>query len=539
MTETPTLATWFRTTVETQGVASRSTLYTLVGLKTCRIVIMIAGFWLFAHMMHSLVVLATAPSMADWIGLSVALLLAWLLQGEAYRRTLEAKTQLLQDLEVRFTRHLAIGQLAMVGQQSPYYWQSLWLHHIPALANWRYDYQVQQYVAVLAPIIALAGLSMVNWLIGLSLLITLPIVPLFMVLVGKGAAAQQRKHFTALTRLGSLFTDRLKALPLLATYRAHDSELALLKQASDDLNDRTMSVVGVAFLSNTVLDFFSTVAVALVAVFIGFTLLSEFAVGPVINLHHGLWLLLTAPLLFSELKALGQYYHQKAEAESAQSSLGQWVEAIPNEALDAALNKAGVFDEPQQFTLRHEQALISATNLVLCPGDKVAVSGPSGSGKTILLQALAGQYQAGYSLPCKVALLTQQPVLLPMSVRANLEYQQAHTTSALWQVLAQVELDDWVRTLPQQLDTPLHETPAISGGQAQRLALARVLLSEAPVWLLDEPTAHLPTEQHAQISELIQRLSEQKTVLWVSHKPLPTAWFTRSWQVKEGEVTVQ
>ena len=126
-----------------------------------------------------------------------------------------------------------------------------------------------------------------------------------------------------------------------------------------------------------------------------------------------------------------------------------------------------------------------------------------------------------------------------MSVRANLEYQQAHTTSALWQVLAQVELDDWVRTLPQQLDTPLHETPAISGGQAQRLALARVLLSEAPVWLLDEPTAHLPAEQHAQISELIQRLSEQKTVLWVSHKPLPTAWFTRSWQVKAGEVSVQ
>ncbi|MCP4949155.1 MAG: ABC transporter ATP-binding protein, partial [Aestuariibacter sp.] len=178
MTETPTLATWFRTTVETQGVASRSTLYTLVGLKTCRIVILIAGFWLFAHMMHSLVVLATAPSMADWIGLSVALLLAWLLQGEANRRTLDAKTQLLQDLEVRFARHLAIGQLAMVSQQSPYYWQSLWLHHIPALANWRYDYQVQQYVAVLAPIIALAGLFMVNWLIGLSLLITLPIVPL-------------------------------------------------------------------------------------------------------------------------------------------------------------------------------------------------------------------------------------------------------------------------------------------------------------------------------------------------------------------------
>ena len=536
MNGTQTLTAWFRATVETQGVASRSTLYTLVGIKTCRIVIMIAAFWLFAHMMHTLVVLAVSPTMADWLGLFVALLLVWLLQGEANRRTLEAKTQLLNELESRFAQHLAIGQMAMVGQQSTYYWQSLWLHHLPALANWRYDYQVQQYVAVLAPVIALVGLFMVNWLIALCLLITLPIVPLFMVIVGKGAAAQQRKHFTALTRLGSLFTDRLKALPLLATYRAHSSELALLKQASDDLNDRTMKVVGVAFLSNTVLDFFSTVAVALVAVFIGFTLLGEFAVGPVLNLHYGLWLLLTAPLLFSELKALGQFYHQKAEAESAQISLANWVAHIPQDAFNAAVNKSIEFEETQYFSLQDEQGRVSATDLHLAARDKVAITGASGSGKTLLLQALAGQYPAGYALPCYVAMLTQQPVLLPASVRDNLNYQQVYSTSLLWAVLAQVELDEWVRALPKQLDTALHETPAISGGQAQRLALARLLLSDAPVWLLDEPTAHLPAEQHRALSELILRLSVHKAVLWVSHKSLPQDWFTQHWQVINGTV---
>lgn len=539
MNGTQTLATWFRTTIQTQGVASRSTLYTLIGLRTSRLVIMIAAFWLFAHMMHAMVVLAISPTMADWIGLSVALLLVWLLQGEANRRTLVAKTQLLSDLENRFAQHLAIGQMAMVGQQSTYYWQSLWLHHLPALANWRYDYQVQQYVAVLTPVIALVGLFTVNWLIALSLLITLPIVPLFMVIVGKGAAAQQRKHFIALTRLGSLFTDRLKALPLLATYRAHDSEQALLKQASDDLNDRTMKVVGVAFLSNTVLDFFSTVAVALVAVFIGFTLLGEFAIGPALNLHYGLWLLLAAPLLFSELKALGQYYHQKAEAESAQASLGSWVSAIPPDTFNSAMNKSIEFDGPAHICLQDEQGLVSAKELTIKAGDKIAVTGLSGSGKSLLLQALAGQYSAGYSLPCKVAMLTQLPVISSTSVRDNLDYQQVHTTTVLWDVLAKVELDEWVRGLPQQLDTQLTETPEISGGQAQRLALARLLLSDAPVWLLDEPTAHLPAEQHAKLSELILQLSGSKTVLWVSHKPLPEDWFSQRWRVKNGEVTAQ
>ncbi|GGF62145.1 ATP-binding cassette domain-containing protein [Alteromonas lipolytica] len=534
MNTSQSLPRWFNATVITQGVASRSTLFVLVALKTARLLFLIAGYWLFAAMMHDWVVLSQQPEMSDWFGLSAALALAWVLQGEANRRTLQAKSELLAGLELRYAERLIAEQTALVNTHSNYFWQAVWTRHIPALTHWRYDYQVQQYVAVLVPFFALLFILVVNPVVGGSLLLTLPIIPLFMIIVGKGAAALQRKHFVALTRLGSLFVDRLSALPLLASFRTHKIEQDILKSASDDLNERTMKVVGVAFLSNTVLDFFSTVAVALIAVFIGFSLLGEFDIGPQLTLHSGLWLLLTAPLLFSELKALGQYYHQKAEAEAARDATGQWLEAVDPEQLAEPSNE---FTEAQTFTVNLAEGLLTTQTLTLCPGDWVAVTGPSGSGKTLFLEALAGHRLAEYRLPCRVAMLTQHPVLLPATIRENLNYQQSYTTAQLEKSLKAVALYDWVSALPAGLDTPLAEVPAISGGQAQRLALARLLLSDAPVWLLDEPTAHLPEEQHHSISALIHELAGERTVLWVSHKPLPESWFNRQWQVINREVT--
>lgn len=534
MSSSQSLPRWFNATVIKQGVASRNTLFLLVAIKTARLLCLIAGYWLFAAMMHDWVVLSLHPDMSDWFGFAATLALAWLLQGEANRRTLQAKTELLHGLEQHFVQRLVAEQTSLVSTHSNYFWQSVWTRHISALAHWRYDYQVQQYIAVLVPLFALIFILIVNPIVGGSLLITLPIIPLFMIIVGKGAAARQRTHFVALTRLGSLFVDRLTALPLLATFRSHQREQKILSQASDELNDRTMKVVSIAFLSNTVLDFFSTVAVALIAVFIGFSLLGEFSIGPLLTLHTGLWLLLTAPLLFSELKALGQYYHQKAEAEAARDETGQWFEPLTAGQLS---QPDGDFTQPETFRVELPDGMLHSTNLHLHPGDRVAVTGPSGSGKTLLLEALAGQRPANYCLPCRVAMLSQHPVLFPATVRENLNYQQHFSSQRLQQVIEAVELKRWIESLPKGLDTPLAEVPAISGGQAQRLSLARLLLSDAPVWLLDEPTAHLPESQHNSLSELIRRLGKDRTVLWVSHKPLPKTWFNREWQVVSREVT--
>lgn len=281
---------------------------------------LLGAFWFIGAILAGWITQARLATPEALSGVFLCLSLAWLLQGVHMQLRHRAKAVLLQQLERRLMDQFVCRQHALVRHHSSYYWQTVWLQHLPALADWRYDYLVQQQVAVFVPVLTLMAIAFINPVIAAALLLALPVVPLFMVVVGKGAAYLHRKHFIALERLGGLFGDRLKALPLLASFQGYDKQQTLLQQASEQLNRRTMKVVGLAFLSSTVLDFFSTLAVALVAVFIGFHLLGEIHIGIGVNLHTGLWVLLAVPMLLTEMKLLGQFYHQKAQAEAASKS---------------------------------------------------------------------------------------------------------------------------------------------------------------------------------------------------------------------------
>ncbi|MEC9128034.1 MAG: ABC transporter transmembrane domain-containing protein, partial [Pseudomonadota bacterium] len=354
---------------------------------------------------------------SDVTGLAVSLGLSWLLQGAFNALSSSAKMQVLNKLEQRLQQVFIERQYALIRQHSVYYWQTVWLQHLQAFADWALEYRVQQMIAVVVPLFALAVIFYVNPVVGIGLLLTLPVVPLFMIIVGKGAAALHRKHFIAIERLGSLFTDRLAALPMLANYQAHQKQTALLKDASENLNARTMKVVSVAFLSNSVLDFFATLAVALTAVFIGFSLLGELSIGPEITLQQGLWILLTVPLLLSEMKKLGQVYHQKAQAEAAKTELAPLfscfaqnldcsaVNAVNTATSHYHLSEPGVLltaNNLKAYDINagqtHSQSscattdvdepslLLHAESLEISKGDKILISGRSGSGKTLLLE---------------------------------------------------------------------------------------------------------------------------------------------------------
>ncbi|WOI37849.1 ATP-binding cassette domain-containing protein [Alteromonas sp. CI.11.F.A3] len=524
------------------GVRRQVLIITLV--KCVSLFSLIIAFYFFAHAMHEWVVDTHKASQFHIIGLSVALFISWLAQGLVNTLTLSCKSQLMQAMEQKLQLIFAEQQHALIRQHSLFYWQTLWVKHIRAIANWAFDYRVQQYVAVLVPLMALVVIFYVNPVIGMGLAIALPIVPLFMIIVGKGAASLHRKHFVALERLGGLFTDRLNALPLMASYRAHNTQMRLLNNASEQLNQRTMRVVGVAFLSSSVLDFFATLSVALVAVFIGFSLLGELNLGPDISLQQGLWVLLTVPLILSEMKKLGQVYHQKAEAEAASECLFSLFNTLNDNAPahKGEVKKRGVTNKPfsgfdaQDF---HASNLLSANHLKIAVGDHIRLNGVSGSGKTVLLEALAGHRQASHSFDGNCVWVSQTPVILPGSVRDNLLLDAHYCDSTLCEVLNSVELADWLSSLPDGLDTLMTEYPSLSGGEAQRLALARGLLRNPDIWLLDEPTAHIPDEQHHRLSQLIARVTQGKTVVWASHKLLPAHWFDTHWHVADGEVTVK
>ncbi|ALM92786.1 MULTISPECIES: ABC transporter ATP-binding protein/permease [Alteromonas] len=524
------------------GVRRQVLIITLV--KCVSLFSLIFAFYFFAHAIHEWVVDTHKASQFHIIGLSVALFISWLAQGLVNTLTLSCKSQLVQAMEQKLQLIFAEQQHALIRQHSLFYWQTLWVKHIRSIANWAFDYRVQQYVAVLVPLMALVVIFYVNPVIGVGLAIALPVVPLFMIVVGKGAASLHRKHFVALERLGGLFTDRLNALPLMASYRAHNTQMRLLNNASEQLNQRTMRVVGVAFLSSSVLDFFATLSVALVAVFIGFSLLGELSLGPDISLQQGLWVLLTVPLILSEMKKLGQVYHQKAEAEAASECLFSLFNTLNDDetAKKGEVKKRGVKNKPfsgfdaQDFRVSN---LLSANHLKIAAGDHIRLNGVSGSGKTVLLEALAGHRNASHSFDGNCVWVSQTPVVLPGSVRDNLLLDAHYSDSALCEVLSSVELADWLSSLPDGLDTLMTEYPSLSGGEAQRLALARGLLRDPDIWLLDEPTAHIPDEQHHRLSQLIARVTQGKTVVWASHKLLPAHWFDAHWHIAEGEVTVK
>ena len=502
-----------------------------IAVSVGKALMLIAAFGFFASIADQWIVTGQPADSLITAGLAIMLTGHWILEGIGQRLAHRLRTRQLYILEQCFSQQLMLRQHALVRTRPVYHWQLVWQKHIPAIVNWRTDYCVQQYVAVIVPLIALTVIFYMNYFIGAMLLLTLPVVPLFMIVVGKGAAYLHRREFTALTRLGSLFSDRLMALPVLAGTGAHVVQQQHLKDASLALNIRTMKVVSVAFLSSTVLDFFSTLAVALIAVYIGFSLLGELQLGPQVTFFSGLWVLLTTPLLLSQLKKLGQFYHQKAQAEAASEALAG---LLGTTVMDKSTPEIFSGFSASDFTM--QMPLLKAKELRITPGDWVQVTGVSGAGKTALLEALAGFRQASHKLAGRAVLLTQQPAFLPGTLRENLCLGYAYPDSQLYHKLQQVGLGSAISNLPAGLDTLMGDVPALSGGELQRLAIARLLLRDAQVWLLDEPTAHLPEDQHTNICRLIRHCCQDKTVIWVSHKSLKKDWFSAIWHIEDQHI---
>ncbi len=519
-----------------QGKPQKKPLLYLSLLALAAFIVQLVLFWQLAGAAQILIVDKASLENSHIVFLGTSAFIVLIIERLRISIAQRAEHRLFSALQTRFFACLSAGQYALTRGHSTYFWQQIWLSHLPTVAEFNVRYLVQQRFVMAVPIVILACVFPLNWLIGVSLLISLPIVPVFMIIIGKGASAQHQKHFKALARLGSIFVDRIKALRLLKIFDAHDKQVEILSSASNHLNQRTMRVVGVAFLSAAVLDFFSTLAVALVAVFVGFNLLGEFTWGGQLDLHSGLFLLLAAPLCFAELKQLGRLYHLRAEAIAVAETLSPILDGI-DRSVTTEMVDTTTFETVHWQNFSASTPKLSAEHIEMNRGDWIWLQGQSGSGKTCFLECLMGQRQATHALNNAV-LISQHAVILPTTVRDNLSLGRDVDDSRLCSVLEQVELSDWLARQKDGLDTVLGEQIPMSGGQQQRLALARVLLLDASVILLDEPTAHLTDEQHQRLSSMIQKTFADKTVIWASHKPLTSEWFSRQWHMHNGELTL-
>ncbi len=413
---------------------------------------------------------------------------------------------------------------------------------LPLLTPYLTRYRPAMTRVKVVPVVLLALTFYISWAAGLVLLVAGPLIPVFMALIGMAAEQASERQMVEIGALNDLLIDRLSAL---ADIRLLDAT----KQAEDDfearaegLRHRTMAVLRVAFLSSTVLELFSALGVAMVAVYVGFSLLGEMQFGTwggELTLYHGIFILLLAPEYFQPLRDLAAAWHDRAAALAVAEEMDA-LEAIESDTVPGQGGKAAPLAGIATLSTRGAVVLrggqpVALPEIDLVPGETVALCGPSGAGKTSCLLALAGLAPlaegrivvAGTDLDeatadawrTRLTLIPQAVHMPDMTLRAFLDPDA--TGGGLDTALKAAHADGIVAALPDGLETRLGETGAgVSGGEARRFLVARAILRGADVVLADEPTADLDSDTAATLITSLKDLAQAgATVLVASHDP--------------------
>ncbi|CAM5474530.1 thiol reductant ABC exporter subunit CydD [Streptomyces abikoensis] len=457
---------------------------------------------------------------------------SWLTELAAHRASAAVKSELRDRLLSRATR-LGPGWLdaRRTGELT-----TLATRGVDALDDYFARYLPQLGLAVVVPVAVLARIVSADWLSALIIVLTLPLIPLFMVLIGWATRSRMDRQWRLLSRLSGHFLDVVAGLPTLKVFGRAKAQAESIRAITADYRRATLRTLRIAFLSSFALELLATVSVALVAVGIGMRL-----VHGELDLYTGLMVLVLAPEAYLPLRQVGAQYHAAAEGLAAADEVFAVLATEPAPAGTApapdARRAALTVD---RLVVRHEgraEPSLPETSFEVRAGETVALVGPSGSGKTTLLNVLlgfarpaAGRVLVGgtdlaslspESWRDQVAWVPQRPRLFAGTVAENVRLARPGATDAqVREALRAAGALDFVSMLHHGTDTRLGENGAgLSAGQRQRLALARAFLADRPVLLLDEPTANLDGETEASVVEAVRRLAAGRTVIMVVHRP--------------------
>ena len=482
----------------------------------------------------------------------------------ALRAAAKVKSQLRRGLTEKVTR---LGPAWLIRQRSGEI-ITLSTRGLDALDPYFSRYLPQLVLACVVPVAVLIRVAWADWISALVIGLTLPLIPVFAILIGLHTTAQTKRQWLLLSRLGGHFLDVVEGLTTLKAFGRAKAQAETIRQVTDQHRRATMATLRVAFLSAFVLELAATIATALVAVEVGLRLLAGH-----MDYRTALLVLVLTPEAYLPLRNVGAQFHASTEGAAAAGQVFEILDtpdhteppARPTSAPAAAGPTAAV----RPVDLRHqaiylrgvsvrypgrEHSALSDVSLAIRPGEHIAVTGPSGAGKSSMLALLlrlceptAGSIEAGTTrlsaIPAadwsaQVAWVPQQPHLFAASVAANIALGKPDAHRAEVERAARLAgADEFIRALPSGYDTPLRERGLqLSAGQRQRIALARAFLVDAPLLLLDEPTAHLDPFSAHELQVALKTLMAGRTVVQVTHDTAAVAAADRVAEFDEGHL---
>ncbi|MFD8641478.1 thiol reductant ABC exporter subunit CydD [Streptomyces zaomyceticus] len=458
-------------------------------------------------------------------------LVSWLTELAAHRASAAVKSELRGRL---LQRAAALGPGWLSGQKAGSL-IALATRGVDALDDYFARYLPQLGLAVVVPVAVLARIVTEDWVSAAIIVVTLPLIPVFMILIGWYTQARMDRQWKLLSRLSGHFLDVVAGLPTLKIFGRAKAQAESIRAITSEYRQATMRTLRIAFLSSFALELLATLSVALVAVTIGMRL-----VHGELDLYTGLVILILAPEAYLPLRQVGAQFHAAAEGLAAAEEIFDVLEEpVRDGGTGAAPDSVRL--ELEAVTVRHAgraEPSLDATTLTVEPGETVALVGPSGAGKSTLLDVVlgfavpeeggsvrvGGEELSSLDLEAwrsRIAWVPQRPYLFAGTIAENVRLARPDASDeAVRAALRDAGADGFVAGLPQGLNTPLGEDGAgLSAGQRQRLALARGFLADRPLLLLDEPTAALDGETEAGVVDAVRRLAVGRTVLLVAHRP--------------------
>ncbi|HWX45019.1 MAG TPA: thiol reductant ABC exporter subunit CydD [Solirubrobacteraceae bacterium] len=543
--------------------ATRTFLFASVALGVLSALLIVSQAWLLADVVAG--AFRNGQGLAQLETPLVALLcvviaraaVAWGAELAASRASARAKSQLraallgrVVELGLDGSRAERTGGLAILATRG-----------IDALDGWFSLYLPQLFLAAIVPLVVLAVVLFEDWISAAIIAATIPLIPLFMALVGATTRERMDRQLRTLQRLGGHFLDVVAGLPTLKVFGRAKAQAGAIREVTERYRLTALATLRVTFLSALILELVATISVALVAVAIGLRLMAG-----QMDLRMALFVLVLAPEAYLPLRQLGANYHVSAEGMAAAEQVFAVLErpvavggadgdvrhpATPGADLPESRPAHGgartdvpdpavadiVVEELRVAYPDRSGPALDGVSLTVRAGEVLALAGPSGCGKSTLLGVLLGLVApargsvrvGGVDLAeldpaawrAQLAWVPQRPHLFAASIAANVRLgRPGASATEVGAAVSAAGLDGVIANLPDGLETVLGERGAgLSAGERQRVALARAFLRDAPLLLLDEPTANLDGQTEREVLEAVRRLSRGRTVVLVAHRP--------------------